>query len=317
MGESGGSSDRHVERRADGVLRRAVETGASKARGLDKEAVEQLLRVAFCCLAQLDDRGNVVRDFATLDQMLAASGVYERQPDRQKECRGALQAALAVFERATLINVGTNYDVNHEAFIRGWTTYKDWLKEAQHLRERLVDVDRSIRNDHTDRVRVRIPELVEAVCSPQPLCRSLCAGARIRRRRDEPRPSRCAWAEQHLQRAMGATCFGTRRGGSSGFQCHGATARTAAQSGQADRQQCAPLPRGQEQSAPLAQVPASSGHLRGSDGWSVVSRVAFGRVSRSRISTTSFASSGCKVRPRPRLTGGLAGRLTTAWYMPR
>ena len=61
-------------------LRRAP----GKAEGLDEEAVERLLRAAFCCLAQLDDRGNVVRDFATLDQMLEASGVYERQPDRRE-----------------------------------------------------------------------------------------------------------------------------------------------------------------------------------------------------------------------------------------
>ena len=63
-----------LNERADAVLRAGVEMGASQGGGLDKEAVERLLRVAFCCLAQLDDRGNVVRDFATLDGMLEFVG---------------------------------------------------------------------------------------------------------------------------------------------------------------------------------------------------------------------------------------------------
>ena len=111
---------------------------------LSEEAVGRLLRAAFCCLAQLDDRGNVVRDFATLDQMLMASGVYERQPERRSACKAALQSALGVFQRATLVNVGTNYDVNHEALIRGWKTYANWLKDARRRIERLVTVDHII-----------------------------------------------------------------------------------------------------------------------------------------------------------------------------
>ena len=103
-----------------------------------------MLRAAFCCLAQLDDRGNVVRDFATLEQMLMASGVYERQPKAREACKGALKAALGVFQRATLVNVGTNYDVNHEALIRGWKTYADWLKDARRRIDRLVTVDHVI-----------------------------------------------------------------------------------------------------------------------------------------------------------------------------
>jgi hypothetical protein len=137
---------------ANDVLRRAIAAGARVGGGeLSEEAVGRLLRAAFCCLAQLDDRGNVVRDFATLEQMLMSSGVYERQPERQDACKVALRTALGVFQRATLINVGTNYDVNHEAFIRGWKTYADWLKDVRRQQERLVNVDRMIAD--------RVPEL--------------------------------------------------------------------------------------------------------------------------------------------------------------
>ena len=73
-----------------------------------------------------------------------ASGVYQRQPERQSACKGALKSALGVFQRATLVNVGTNYDVNHEALIRGWKTYANWLKDARRRIDRLVTVDHII-----------------------------------------------------------------------------------------------------------------------------------------------------------------------------
>ena len=60
--------------------------------------------------------------FATsprLDQMLGARAVCQRQPERQKP-QGVFKSAFDVFQRATLVNVGANYDVNHEALIRGW-----------------------------------------------------------------------------------------------------------------------------------------------------------------------------------------------------
>ncbi len=134
-----------LNERANDVLRRAIASGSRVSGGeLSEESAGRLLRAAFCCLAQLDDRGNVVRDFATLEQMLMASGVYERQPKAREACKGALKAALGVFQRATLVNVGTNYDVNHEALIRGWKTYADWLKDARRRIDRLVTVDHVI-----------------------------------------------------------------------------------------------------------------------------------------------------------------------------
>ena len=133
--------------RADDVLRRAIETGSETGKGLKADAVEQLLRVGFCCLAQLDDRGNVVRDFATIEQMLQASSLCERDTKQRQELSEALRSALGVFQRATLVNVGRSYDVNHEALIRGWKRYANWLKEARRRVDRLVNVDRMIVDD--------------------------------------------------------------------------------------------------------------------------------------------------------------------------
>ncbi|MET4607643.1 hypothetical protein ABIB90_007147 [Bradyrhizobium sp. JR4.1] len=131
--------------RADDVLRQAVKEGAKRSK-LAPAEVERLVRAGFCCLAQLDDRGNVVRDFATLDQMLEASGVFERQPEEERgRCRSALKTALRVFRRATLVNIANQYDVNHEALIRGWARYTGWLKDAQRRASRLVSIDQLIR----------------------------------------------------------------------------------------------------------------------------------------------------------------------------
>ncbi len=131
--------------RADNVLGKAVRAGAERS-GLDRNVVEQLLRAAFCCLAQLDDRGNVVRDFATIEQMLEASGVFEREVQQQSRCRSALDAALKVFQNATLVNIARACDVNHEALIRSWHKYIGWLRDAQRHAARLASVDRQIQD---------------------------------------------------------------------------------------------------------------------------------------------------------------------------
>ncbi|MBB5048049.1 hypothetical protein HNR60_002810 [Rhodopseudomonas rhenobacensis] len=135
--------------RADWVLQEAIKVGTNQSK-LTSDTIERLLRVAFSCLAQLDDRGNVVRDFATLDQMLAASGVYERETQaKQIECGRALQAAIDVFRRATLVNVSRAYDVNHEALIRGWKRYTGWLLDAQRRAARLIGVDQQLQRKAT------------------------------------------------------------------------------------------------------------------------------------------------------------------------
>ena len=143
-----------INERANAVLDRAVARAQEHAPMLDRKAAMQLLQAASSCLAQLDDRGNVVRDFADLDRMLTASGVAERaSPAEQQDCRKALKAALEEFQKATLIGVkGSTYDVNHEALIRAWKTYKEWLAAARQRQESLVAVERLVRQaEESDR----------------------------------------------------------------------------------------------------------------------------------------------------------------------
>ena len=149
-----------LNERADAVLRAGVEMGASQGGGLDKEAVERLLRVAFCCLAQLDDRGNVVRDFATLDGMLELSGIVDQHPEQKETWKEALRAAFGVFERATLVNVDRNYDVNHEALIRGWKKYTGWLQNNRRLTDRLNHVDDEIHKMELSKRPLSLPSRV-------------------------------------------------------------------------------------------------------------------------------------------------------------
>ena len=69
--------------------------------------------------------------------MFAADQIGARDDDQT--------GAFEVFERATLVNVERNYDVNHEALIRGWKKYTSWLENNRRLSDRLKHVDQEIR----------------------------------------------------------------------------------------------------------------------------------------------------------------------------
>lgn len=136
---------------ADHTLNEAIT--AIRATGISVDAAENLLHAAFCTLARSDDRGNPKRDFATLDDMLRASGVA----DRERKASGdssqlltALSTAFELFRRANLIGVisegGKNkYNVSHEAFIRGWRKFGEWLVDARRCEDRLINVDEQLR----------------------------------------------------------------------------------------------------------------------------------------------------------------------------
>ncbi|WP_315837141.1 AAA family ATPase [Bradyrhizobium prioriisuperbiae] len=108
------------------------------------------LIVAFCCLAQLDDRGRPARRFASLEDIVEASGLTEwKTPKYDRIAFGkGLARELSEFEKAGLIErIGSEeplrYNVNHEAFIRNWASYEGWLKEKQFVQQRLRDIDSS------------------------------------------------------------------------------------------------------------------------------------------------------------------------------
>ena len=133
---------------AEQVLERAIDAAMSSWPDLEEREARQLLRVAFSSLAILDDHGIVRRRFATLQEMVTASGVAERHTDKRIEIENALVHALEQFRLATLIDCSRTpdgvsvYDINHEALVRNWRTYAKWVEQARDVRSRLADLDR-------------------------------------------------------------------------------------------------------------------------------------------------------------------------------
>ncbi|MBY5693637.1 hypothetical protein HFO41_33310 [Rhizobium leguminosarum] len=137
---------------------RAAEGGAPGQS--DNPQIEQrarsVLQAALVSLVRLDDNRRVVRDWRTLDEMLDASKEAEdaREGDNaakrgkkardnfERRFRAPLKAALAMFEKATLIERRTDagsgagakqedkYAVYHESLIRNWAQYDEWVREA-------------------------------------------------------------------------------------------------------------------------------------------------------------------------------------------
>ncbi len=139
-----------------GFLRnRRIDPRAATSPPLPIVDMDRLLPAAFCALARRDDRGNPKRDFATVDDMLEASGAAERERSEHGSMelsRVAVNAALEYFRQAGLIEIvregeEEKFTVSHEALIRSWRRYAEWLQLARDCERSLVDVDQKIRGD--------------------------------------------------------------------------------------------------------------------------------------------------------------------------
>ncbi|MGH0280445.1 hypothetical protein [Sinorhizobium meliloti] len=107
---------------------------------------ENFLWVALCSLAQLDDAGQAVRKFASLEEMLEASAVKASAEIRQQ-----LKKALKHFEDAGFIEAisaheggDIKYNVVHESLIRNWIKFRDRLELQLHLEHRLLQLAEQI-----------------------------------------------------------------------------------------------------------------------------------------------------------------------------
>jgi hypothetical protein len=104
-------------------------------------------RAAFRALAQRDDRGIWVRRFASPQQIIVfmhADPVTAGLSTKDKET--CLRSALSVFvSRGYLVEKGGQYDISHEALIRNWKMYQEWLRQpeevAQTLTRLATDID--------------------------------------------------------------------------------------------------------------------------------------------------------------------------------
>ena len=105
--------------------------------------LEKLLKVAFVLLANEDNRGNPKRDFVSHEDIKKAAGVVERsQSPNSTAWDTIIEQALKPFETAGLLtqilddNI-KKYTVLHEAFIRGWRRYVEWVAESKSVKAAL------------------------------------------------------------------------------------------------------------------------------------------------------------------------------------
>ncbi|CAA2105395.1 hypothetical protein MBUL_03171 [Methylobacterium bullatum] len=136
---------------ADTVLAEAIRAAVAATGDmvLSESDAGHLIQAALCRLAIRDEKGVIRRKFATLDQMLADSGILERQPAQREQLRAALAAALATFRSATLLNSastsdGEQFDVNHEALVRNWATYSSWVDDVNRTKIWLTEINAKI-----------------------------------------------------------------------------------------------------------------------------------------------------------------------------
>ncbi len=145
---------------ADGVFAKAEEVMAAMAEEqgfkgsqaqLRSEA-EGILSVALCCLAQLDDGGQAVRKFVSVDKMMKTSAGAVRlgtTPAAEGHLRTYLNNALQKFDEAGLVELlpslddgkqTVDYNVTHESLIRNWAAYKQHLELQKRLEQRLAQL---------------------------------------------------------------------------------------------------------------------------------------------------------------------------------
>lgn len=98
------------------------------------------IRAAFRALAQNDDRGNWARRFADIHQIAAfarADPLTASIPPSSLE--ESLAIALQIFvSRGYLVVKDGQYDISHEALIRNWKQYQDWLRIPSEVSQTLV-----------------------------------------------------------------------------------------------------------------------------------------------------------------------------------
>jgi hypothetical protein len=120
------------------------------------------IRAAFRSLAQHDDRGNWARRIADIHQITAftlADPLTNAVPPTAMH--EALGAALNVFvSRGYLCVKEGQYDISHEALIRNWKQYQDWLRQphevSQTLARTVTDLDPALLEGESEEVEQQL-----------------------------------------------------------------------------------------------------------------------------------------------------------------
>jgi WD40 repeat protein len=129
--------DSCLRERADKAAERAAKRFAAVA-NTSLDAGEKSLQAAFRALARRDDRGTWARRFAEPDDMLsfmAADPALQIIAANKDERLGALRKALHVFLQRGYLSGGDGrpYDISHEALIRNWPRFREWLREPEEV----------------------------------------------------------------------------------------------------------------------------------------------------------------------------------------
>jgi hypothetical protein len=132
-------------RRADKAAERARQR-FKKRLGASIDDGERILEAAFRSLARRDDRGNWARRFAAMKDIMAYVGA-DQSSALAKVPDAAVRDVLNEMVVRSFLNGGDGapYDISHEALIRNWPRFQEWLREPESAAlalERVVsDVD--------------------------------------------------------------------------------------------------------------------------------------------------------------------------------
>jgi hypothetical protein len=97
-------------------------------------------RAAFRALAQRDDRGHWVRRFASLQRIIVFMQADPSTGELHNKARETyLRIALDSFvAQGYLVEKKGQYDISHEALIRNWKLYQEWLRQPEEVAQTIT-----------------------------------------------------------------------------------------------------------------------------------------------------------------------------------
>jgi WD40 repeat protein len=192
--------------RADKAAERAAGRFAAIGQTSLQEG-EKALQAAFRALARRDDRGTWARRFAEPEDMqafMAADHALEIAQTNQSVAWQALRQALHVFLLRGYLSgdAGRPYDISHEALIRNWRQFEEWLREPEEVASALNRVIDDVDPKKFDEVN----DLEKMQCVPPDVARKVAAVGELGQL-----PKK--WAEDQIAPALARPAMQERWGG--------------------------------------------------------------------------------------------------------
>jgi WD40 repeat protein len=163
-----------LDYRADLTAREGIER---LTRDADSTSLQTMARELICssfrALAQRDDRGNWARRFADpqlIAQFLPTKSLVQGLPPKDKV--RAIHTVLSSFvSRGYLVVKHEYYDISHEALIRNWKKYQEWLRDPEEIAQALVRSVADLDPRRIERSSDPDEELLWGL--PSPVCETL------------------------------------------------------------------------------------------------------------------------------------------------